>query len=422
MDLIGWATVAGVLVTAATAFLALPGYARTREERSQFRFRAERRYLLDHRPELLLRAAQQYPREARIPNTTCLTSPNWVMPNPVPLDLVHIQFESVRRPAGMTGRSRAARRLLPLPVRRVPESTYTTALAADPQLRPRLFWDGISYDLRAFEVIDGSVRLSLGLANFFEMVDVCESFAHEFSSGRARRFRSMAKQAPDPFDLSKHVNIPALTWILLVRESDGSTTFLLHARDPDAVVSDGKFRHAYGGQVQPSSEHAIDPRDETTLWKSFAREFAEELLGCEETAGRPVAPLDFCSPPYSTLRRMTDDGRLTVSLLGLVIDPLSRWPSMLAAAVCDRKALEGLPSFVAKNSEGRVIGARQTTDGIEGYRLSEEIVSRLCSDPLVGMSAKGCLVRIWEHRSALGLIAGCPPSVDGSESQQNLGR
>lgn len=56
--------------------------------------------------------------------------------------------------------------------------------------------------------------------------------------------------------------------------------------------------------------------------ESFAREFAEELLGMEECDGHSGGPLDFSSPPLSTLRAMTDDGRLTVVLLDMVVDPL----------------------------------------------------------------------------------------------------
>lgn len=68
------------------------------------------------------------------------------------------------RSGALTDHTDAAKRLLPLPFRRQPGATYTTALAADPQLRPTLFWNGISYDLREFHVADdGRVSVHLGL-------------------------------------------------------------------------------------------------------------------------------------------------------------------------------------------------------------------------------------------------------------------
>lgn len=391
------AAIAGVVAV----FVALPAFRRERALKSEDRFQTERLALVRNRAELVGLAELDYESRLHIGGTPCLTAPEWTLPAPVLLDDVIIHYSPSRRETRTSGDSIGSASLIPPSLVRKGIRTYSGAIGHFPSLRPTLFWDGLSYDLRDFEVAqEGTVHLELGLASFFEMLDVCESLAHEFSIHRAGIPTSLRESIGDPFDLSRRVSVPALTWLLLINEPDGRTSFALHARDEKAVASDGAFKHVFGGQLQPSSEHVMDAAGEASLWKCFAREFCEELLGMGEADGHSGAPVDYGAAPLSTLRRLADDGDLRVSLLGLGIDPLSLWPSLLAVAVGERERLASeLPSFVEKNSEGVVV-----TEGRQrGFEFNQHNVDQFCDDSRVGVAAKGCLRLAWAHRAALGV-------------------
>jgi hypothetical protein len=393
--------VIALVAAGAAVKLAYPGFRRERDVRAEEAFQAERLSLVRDRARLVEEAALLYDRRFLIPGTPCLRSSNWMLSSPVALEEVRVDFTATRRRDAMvTGKTRQAQALLPRSIVKKGIDTYSKAIGHYLTLRPALFWNGLSYDLREFKVeVDGGVRLQLGLASFFEMVDVCESLAHEFSVSQSAGRKSIRRLIGDPFDFEKHVNVPALTWLLLIREPDSRLTFTLHARDEKAVASDGAFKHVFGGQVQPSSQHTVDATPEATLWHSFMREFAEEILGLKEADGNSGAPVDYDQAPFSTLRQLRDEGALKVALLGLALDPLSHWPSLLAVAVGDRRRLEAeLPSFVERNEEGVVVSrARQ----LHGFELSESMVQRLCADQQVGAAAKGCLHLAWLHRAEL---------------------
>lgn len=161
----------------------------------------------------------------------------------------------------------------------------------------------------------------------------------------------------------------------------------------------GSLSMCLGGQLQPSSAHSIDPSGEATLWNSFAREFAEEVLGMSDADSRQGSPINMSAEPFSSLSLMRDNGHLKVFLLGLVLDPLSFWPSLLAVAVLNRnEAVRTLPAFVNSNTEGVVIAKDKA---LSGFEFDSERVKQLNGDPTVGVAAKGCLELAWRHRNLL---------------------
>jgi hypothetical protein len=283
-------------------------------------------------------------------------------------------------------------------------STYSQVIGADDQTRPGLFWNGLSYDLLAFRSIDEGVMLELGSTRYFEMFDVSEALAHEFAAGRHREWRSLRRRIHDPTDLGLRVTLPALAWLLVMREEDGTLTFLLHARDGAAVASDGELLQVFGGQLQPSSRHAVDGGSEATLWQSFVREFAEELLGVPDADGTGGGAISYSAPPFDDLTRLHETGELDVRLMGLGVDTLSNWPTFLCMVVVDRQLFGGvLPEIVDQNEEGTVIGSRREGQTLYGFRFEKEVIEGLCVNPAVGAVTVASLRLAWRNRVWFGI-------------------
>lgn len=280
--------------------------------------------------------------------------------------------------------------------------TYSDFVGADASIRPGLFWNGPSYDLRSLRRTGSKVTIELGPTHYFDTFDVCEALAHEFAAGRQRERASLRKRVGDPTDLSARIAVPALAWLMVIRENDGCMSFLLHARDGNAVASDGQLMQVFGGQLQPSSRHALDARSEATLWKSFVREFAEELLGFAEASGEGGGAISYSTPPFTQLAELRDSGRLRVALLGLGIDPLSAWPTLLCISIIDRRAFgEILPDIVRKNDEGIIVGSRREGERLFGFAFEEDVIGSLCQDVAVGAVTVACLRLAWQHRDWL---------------------
>lgn len=178
-------TIAVVLGGLAVWF-AYPAFRRERVEREIMRFVAERKSLVRNRPGLVLEAARGYAAHSLIEGTPCLAVDEWILKRPLLIDEVTVRFSPTRRTGGITGGSNRAQRIIPRTfVREDPKCRYSDALEKIPAIRPSLFWDGPSYDLRSFEQhADGSVNIDLGLASYFDMLSLSEALAHEFSLGR----------------------------------------------------------------------------------------------------------------------------------------------------------------------------------------------------------------------------------------------
>jgi hypothetical protein len=397
-----WIALLALIAAIVAAALAYPPFHQARKEGEITEFRETRRRLVADRGPLVKAAASLYPTASFIPRSIYLTRPEWTMDRPVPLDRVFVRYHKQPRATPIDSHSKAIQRLLPRASLKNGLSTYSQVVGADPAIKPGLFWNGPSYDLRGMRYSDGHATVELGPTHYFNMFDVCEALAHEFAAGRHRGRRSLRREITDPTDLALRVVVPALAWLMVLKENDGSKTFLLHARDGAAVASDGELLQVFGGQLQPSSRHALDTTSEVTLWHSFVREFAEELLGVPEASGQSGGAISYSSPPFDRLKDLSDTGRLRVCLMGLGFDPLSNWPTFLCMAVIDRSLFgDTLPEITNSNEEGVVIGTRREDGKLHGFAFSEEVVEDLCANPSVGAATVACLRLAWKHREFL---------------------
>jgi hypothetical protein len=143
---------------------------------------------------------------------------------------------------------------------------------------------------------------------------------------------------------------------------------------------------------QPSSATPGNEANDFDLWRSVAREYAEELLGEPELAGDD-GPLDYDGWPFfRVLQDARRAGRLQVSWLGLGIDPLSLVADLLVVAVFDDDAFDELfAGMVATNAEGEVLTVPFTA----------EVVERYAGEGPMQAAGAALLDLAWRHRATL---------------------
>jgi hypothetical protein len=396
--------VATLLVAALAAWLAWPSFRSAGQEKRVARFRSERISLQANRIELVSSATDSYSPDLLIPGTRCLSPMEWRLEAPVPIENVRVVFDSAHRKYSLNEALARAQFSLPHEKSDGRRARYSSALMADERIRPKLFWDSPSFDVREYSVNKDHIEIRCGISTYFEMFDICESLAHEYSSSRRRRPKDLKLRGlvGDPFDLDKRPFVPAIPTLILLHESMGTTSFVMHARDSSAVASAGGFKHFIGGQFQPSSRHAIEFAEEADLWLSVTREIAEELLGADDASGHSGGRISSMDSPYREMQELRSSGLLTLWVLGMGVDALSLWPDLLTVAVAEKSSFESaFPNVVTANSEGTIVGSQSQGGTIRGYDFSFDTVDRLCNDHTVAPAATACLRLAWLHRNVL---------------------
>lgn len=316
-------------------------------ESSRQRWVAERRYLNANRYRLSGLAQGLYPDHPAVRGL--LVADGWLPRAPVPLDEVAVVWSPSAAPAPVVERTGYA------------ETLGTLA-------PPAVFEDRPCYRLTDVSTGDGGrPQLTFGRATYFDIVDVCEAVAHELAA--SRESLPLRTLVGDPCDLTRRPVVPAIS-VLTVRKSrrDGPTV-LLHHRDSAKVVhAGGLYQVVPVGVFQPSSATAGNEANDFDLWRSVAREYAEELLGEPELAGDD-GPLDYDGWPfYRELQSARRVGGLRVSWLGLGIDPLSLVADLLVVAVFDDEVFDALfARRVSTNAEGELLAVPFTQSSVERY-------------------------------------------------------
>jgi hypothetical protein len=335
-----------------------------------------RSYLQEHRHDLAVDAAEDYPADRRIAGTPLLAAPGWQLAEPVPLREIGLDLTAAAE--------------FPLPALDLPERPdgtrylrYSEALAD--LAPPAVFENRVTYRLTEADL--GAPRLTFARGRYFDGVDTGEAAAHEYAAtrldGRPAGLRSM-----DPCDLRRRpVNLAIST--LTLRLDRGRASFLLHWRDP------AKVGHA-GGLYQVIPVGVFQPSDEAawtwdfSLWRCMVREFAEELCGHPEEPG----PVDYDSWPFA--RRMAaavDRGQIRVCCLGLGTDPLTYAIDLLTVAVIDSRVFDDLFSLnPRRNAEGTVLAAREFT---------ADVIDRVVTGEPVQAAGAAVLRLAWQHRETL---------------------
>jgi hypothetical protein len=357
------------------------------------RWRAVRRYLNAHRPELARAALALYPGIPRVEGTALLTDPSWMPPEPVDVAAVALTWTPDPPPPAVTGAL----------------SAYADAVAA--LERPGLFEDRSTYRLLAARWSSTPPVLAFGPGRYFDVIDVCEAAAHEFAAahlaGRpAVDALPLRARIGDPLDLGRRPVLPAISALTLRRDpARGAASFVLHWRDPARVASGGGMYQVMPvGMFQPAGESPEDLANDLDLWRSVVRELSEEFLGAPEHRSAPGVPIDYQAWPFF---RALEGGRARGAVrpwcLGIGVDPLTLAADILMAVVIDADVFDALIGpLAAANDEGRIADAVP----FEGRSVEEATGSR----PI--QPAGAAVLRLaWRHRERILTGEGPSPNL-----------
>jgi len=380
---------------------------------SRLRWREERRWLNQHRAELAKLAVQLYPLEHRVPHTTVIAPPEWLLAKPLELGSLALRLDEEPQTAEVDGSEPESAATRPLRTAGLRFERYTSAIKhLSP---PALFESRPSYRL-----LDASMavqRLEFGLGTYFDKIDVCEAIGHEaaavcMAEGSPSPPEWLRGRLPfreligNPFDPRRRVIIPGIaTLTIRLRRYPAEPSFLLHWRNAAKVATAGG---TYGviptGEFQPSSIALWDRRNDFDLWRNIAREYSEELLGEPEHDGTRSQAIDYERwPMYQRLQAARASGSVGVFCLGLGLNALTLAACILTVVVIDDDVFtEVFGSMVRFNEEGEIVAVGEGTP-IEGVPFSESAVRRILETEPIAGSGTACLALAWRHRDALGL-------------------
>ncbi len=352
----------------------------SQEQEQEQQWRATRQYLTEHRRELTLAAAEQYPRHLRGYGTPLLTRPEWLAPRPIPLGDVRLQLAASAPGAVVTGDGPESAAVRPIRPDGSRYPTYAAALGA--LARPKLYQNRVCY--RLLEVTGSATHLSFGPGRYFDMISTCEAVAHEFAAASLAGTAGLILREAigDPTDLSRRPVMTAIS-ALVLRSNGARTDMVLHWRDPARVATNGgRYTVAPAGMFQPSDDAGHNLANDFSLRRCLARELAEELRNDPEDYGSDRTPIDYGNWPF--YRELTQ----RTYWIGLGVDPLSMVLDMLVVTVFGAPRFDALfPGIPGRNDEGRLLTEPFT----------EQSVATLADDLQPGSAA--ILRAAWHHRA-----------------------
>ena len=378
---------------------------------SRGRWRAQRRWLNQHRSDLAKLAVDLYPAEHRVPRTPLIAAPGWIPAGPVPLRSVQLGLDENRQTMAVSGKEPETEPVRPLRAEGARFDCYTSAIKhLDP---PTLFESRPSY--RLLDVSPAAGTLNFGLAAYFDKLDVSEALGHEMAiacmagdmpaaADQLRGRLPFRDLVDDPFDPQRRAIIPAITTLTIrLRRHPEPPSFLLHWRDPAKVATAGGIYDVIpAGEFQPSSVALWDRANDFDLWRNMVREYSEELLGAPEHDGTRTVPIDYENwSLYQELERAQTDGAVVPWLLGIGLDALTLAATILTVVVIDDDEFESVFGRAVRfNEEGEIVGIG---DGraAEGIPFTEECVDRMLSSEPMASPGAACLSLAWQHRDHL---------------------
>jgi hypothetical protein len=356
-----------------------------------------RSYLIEHRYDLGVDAAADFPPASRVAGTPLLAAPGWQPAVPVPLRDISLELSDAG-PAEAELEVPSA--LLPWRADGTRYRRYSEVIAE--LAAPLVFENRATYRLTEADLASAAPRLAFADGRYFDGIDTGEAAAHEYAAARlggpapSGRPAGLRERFADPCDLRRRpANLAISTLTLRLDRETGRASFLLHWRDPAKVGhAGGLYQVVPVGVFQPSGEAPWNRRHDFSLWRCIIREFAEELGGHSEDYASDSAPVDYDSWPFA--RRLTDAldrGRVRVWCLGLGTDPLTYATDLLTVAVIDSDVFDALFGVTRQhNAEGTVLAARE---------FAAPVIERgVTGEPM--QAAGAALLRLaWRHRATL---------------------
>jgi hypothetical protein len=394
----------------AIAVLGLPvtsaNWRRARGERTSGRFTSVCERVRWQQPRLNSAALSAAPKEWQFNGVPMLTRPGWILPRPIPLESVRLEWrEAPPDDDGFEAARRNARRMMPRRGGNGRPLSYGEALAEFGGM-PNLF-NGSTYRPIEMEVADGGLRLTFTPGRYFDHLDTTEVLAYEAAAldlagkrpGAGGRFR---RYLDDPFDLRRRsASLGVIT--LTVRRADRGSGFYMHQRDGRHVVTAPETIHAIpAGEFAPADVGLQAQRTDFDLWHTIMREYAEEFLDLEEAYGRGGRPLDYeRRSPFKELNAARRSGRLQLHVLGIGLDPLTWKPEILTVCAIDAATFDRIfAKMVTRGREGTILDGPRG----KGIPFDVEAVHLYADSPNTRSAARACLKLAWLHRAALGLV------------------
>jgi len=375
-----------------------PSSGRTPSEERWLRVNA---YLHRNRYELGVRAADEYQAAARLAGTPLLAAPAWLLPAPIPLDSIRLEF----RPQAPLPVVPDVAGLAPFALPERADGTryqrycdVIEALAAPAIFENRSTYRLVEAELDPGRASESGPRLVFGRGRFFDGVDVGGPAVHEYAAARLGLIDRPAYRDAfgDPTNLAVRSSAMA-TCALTLRydRAAGTASFPMHLRDPALVGhAGGLYQVIPVGIFQPSGEAPWNEANDFDLWRGLLREYAEEFLGASEEYGSEQAPIDYSAWPLAAA--MTDalrSGEIRAYCLGLGTDPLTFAMDLLAVVVIDAPLYDELfGDMVSANAEGRVISPRP---------FDEVTIKELTTHQPLQAAAAALLTLAYEHRQLL---------------------
>jgi hypothetical protein len=360
---------------------------------------AVRSYLVEHRYDLGVDAAADYPPGGRLAGTPLLAAPGWQPPVPVPLAEISLTLTD----GDPDTRCEAEAAFPPLPQRADGTRYHRYSEAMGELAAPLVFENRVTYRLTGADLASGAPRLAFTVGRYFDGIDTGEAAAHEYAAARlggpapGPGPASLRKRFADPCDLRRRpANLAISTLVLRLDRQSGRAWFLLHWRDPAKVGhAGGLYQVIPVGVFQPSGEAPWNRQHDFSLWRSMIREFAEELGGHSEDYASDSGPVDYDSWPFARqLTAALDRGQVRVWCLGLGTDPLTYATDLLTVAVFDSDVFDALfGKKLQANAEGEILAERE---------FAAHVIDRtVTGDPM--QAAGAALLRLaWRHRDTLG--------------------
>jgi len=371
-----------------------------------------RSYLTEHRYDLAVDAAEDYPPDRRVAGTPLLAAPGWQPPVPVRLEDIDLELSDAdpKTPAGVFG-PEVTTPLLPWRADGTRYRRYSEAMGE--LAAPQVFENRATYRLTEADLTCGAPRLVFTGGRYFDGIDVGEAAAHEYAAARLSRLSPGLRPAglrpaglrpaglrgrfADPCDLRRRpANLAISTLTLRLDRRTGRASFLLHWRDPAKVGhAGGLYQVIPVGVFQPSGEAPWNRQHDFSLWRCMIREFAEELGGRPEDYASDREPVDYDSWPFA--RQLTDargGGQVRVWCLGLGTDPLTYATDLLTVAVIDSDVFDALfGAHPRRNAEGTILAARE---------FAAHVIDRSVTGEPVQAAGAALLRLAWRHRETLG--------------------
>lgn len=374
-------------------------------------------YLRANRHQLAVRAAGEYPAEARLAGTPLLAAPSWRPAAPVPLQDIRLEFRPkppvpaatanaapTANAAIAANAANAVARLAPCLLPGRPDGTrygrfcdVIGDLAA-----PAVFQNRPVYRPVEAELSGDNPHLTFTRGRFFDGVDIGGAVAHEYAAAQLAAARGQSRETllraavADPCDLTVRTSAMAISVLSLRHDrATGRASFPLHYRDPARVSHAGGMVQVIPvGIFQPSGEAPWNEANDFDLWRGMLREYAEELLGVDEDHGSETAPIDYDRWPFAQrMAAARGDGLIRAFCLGLGADPLTFAVDLLVVVVIDALVYDDLfGGAVAGNAEGSVLAPRA---------FDPETVADLTAHHPVQAAGEALLKLAVTHRDAL---------------------